>query len=54
MGDYWGAKGYVGLPSQIMGGGRASPPLPTPTVNPGRFGPIPVRSGRFGSGRFPG
>ena len=26
MGDYWGAKGYVGLPSQIMGGGRASPP----------------------------
>ena len=21
-------------------------------VNPGRFGPIPVRSGRFGPGRF--
>ena len=23
-----------------------------PMMNPGRFGPIPVRSGRFGPGRF--
>ena len=29
--DYWGAKGYVGPPSQIIGGGGAAPTLPTPT-----------------------
>ena len=26
--------------------------LKTYAKNPGRFGPIPVRSGRFGPGRF--
>ena len=30
--DYWGAKGYVGPPLKILGGGAASPGplLPTP------------------------
>ena len=29
--DYWGAKGYVGPPSQIIGGpAPLAPPLPTP------------------------
>ena len=27
-------------------------PVSHDKMNPGRFGPIPVRSGRFGPGRF--
>ena len=27
--DYWGAKGYVGPPSQIIGGGLAPPGPPS-------------------------
>ena len=34
--DYWGGgggKGYVGTPSQIIGGvGEGTPPLPTPML----------------------
>ena len=34
--DYWGAKGYVGPHSQIIGGGGGlappGPPLPTPMI----------------------
>ena len=28
--DYWGAKGYVGPPCQIIGGGLAPPAPPPP------------------------
>ena len=41
--DYWGGgggggKGYVGTPSQIIGGGGLAPPLPTPMELRARVG----------------
>ena len=28
--DYWGAKGYVGPPFKLLGGGGGPAPLPAP------------------------